>query len=107
MAEPLVTNGRLQHLPQGANLIMESAARWLFAGLGSRHPVDAVVLDRPGVDLGKAHLAEEGDQVEPQADTVALDPFLATLTFCNDGVFLLELLGGFREGGFGLKDAHS
>lgn len=33
---------------------------------------------------------------------MALDPFGAALTFSDDGIFLLELLGGFRQGLLGL-----
>ena len=64
----------------------------------------AVILNRTGIDFREPHLAEEGHQMEPQTDAVSLDPFGAAFPLGDGRIFLLELLGGFREGGFGLQN---
>jgi len=100
MAEPFVANGSLENLPEGSDLIMQGATGRHPAGSGRGNPVDPVILNCPGVDVGKAHLAEERDEMQPETDTVPLNPFRTALALRDDPIFLPELLGGFRERGF-------
>ncbi|WP_269245748.1 hypothetical protein [Rhizobium sp. AG207R] len=96
---------RFQDLAQRADFVVKRAASRRLASHRSRDPVHAVVLNGPGIDLGKPHLAEERDEVQPQADTVALDPFGASLAFGDHTIFLLKLLGSLGEGGLRFQDA--
>ena len=54
--------------------------------------MDAVLLDFSRRDLGDAEVAEEGDQVQPKADSVTFDPARAALALGDDLVFFHELL---------------
>nr|WP_286169035.1 hypothetical protein [Rhizobium sp. NFACC06-2] len=99
MAEPLVANGGfLQDLPECPDLVVKRAARRRLASRGRADAMHPVVLNGSGVDLGKSHLAEERNQVKPQADAVPFNPLGAALTFGDNGVFLLELLSSLGKG---------
>lgn len=78
---------------------MKRAARGNLACRGCANAVNAVILNGAGRNLGELHLAEERDQ----ADAVPFNPFRAELTFRDDGIFLLELLGGLGKGLFGFQ----
>ncbi|MEP7454227.1 hypothetical protein [Phyllobacterium sp. SB3] len=67
--------------------------------------MNAIILNRSRIDLGKPHLAEEGHQMKPQADAVPFHPFGATLAFRDNGVLLLELLGGLSKCLFGFEQS--
>jgi hypothetical protein len=84
---------------------MKRATGRSFARRGRANAVNAVILNRSGRDLREAHLAEERDQVEPQANAVTLHPFGAALAFRDNGIFLLELLGCLGKGLFGFYQA--
>ncbi len=130
--EPAMTDGGLQHLPQGHDFVVKGAAcrGAVFRGIdydggdlavgggacrlpvrrqladrrrgGSMHPI---LLHLAGRDLGNAHLAEEGAEMEAKADFVAFDPPGAALPFGDDLVFLEELIGRLIEVFLGAEEA--
>ncbi len=61
VVEPAMTDGRLQHLSDRHDLIVNGAARRRLAGRERLDAMDAIFLELAGCDLGKAEIAEEGE----------------------------------------------
>ena len=62
--------------------------------------MNAVLLYLAGCDLGKSHVAKEGQQMKPEASAVAFNVLGITLALGDDLVFALELGSSFAKGFF-------
>src|SRR5665213_1463969 len=97
-----MAHGGFERLPENNDFLMHGApGRWLSVFLHRfLVAMNAVLLHLARRDLGKSHVAGEGNQVNPEARAVALNVLGITLALGDDLVFALELHGGFAESFF-------
>ena len=107
--QPAVTDGGLEHQPQGHDLVVQSAAGRrlvlrLVLAFGCRvgivvrgHSVNPVFLHLAGSDVVQGKGAEERYEVDTQPHRVAFGPLFAALAFGDDPILFQKLLGGLAE----------
>ncbi len=61
VVEPAMTDGRLKHLSDCHDLIVDGAAGRRFAGRARLDAMDPIFLEPAGCDLGQAEIAEKGE----------------------------------------------
>src|ERR1017187_3076953 len=100
--QPSVAHSGFEGLPQNNDFLMHGAPGRRLSVFLHRFLVamNAVLLYLAGRDLGKSHVAKEGQEMKPEASAVAFNVLGITLAFGDDLVFALELHSGFAKGFF-------
>src|SRR5581483_6016937 len=98
--QPSVPHSGFEGLPQNNDFLVHRIPGRGLALLLDRLlvAVNPVFLYLAGRDLRKAHVAEEGQQVQIEPRGVALDVLGVALAFGDDLILALELRGGLAEG---------
>jgi hypothetical protein len=97
-----VAHGGFERLPENNDFLMHGVPGRRLSVFLHRFLVamNAVLLNLAGRDLGKSHVAKEGQQMKTEAGAVSFDVYWTSLAFGDDLVFALELRSGFAEGFF-------
>src|SRR5438034_94342 len=97
-----MAHGGFEGLPENNDFLMHGTPGRRFSMFLHRFLVamNAVLLYLAGRDLGESHVAEEGNQMKPEARAVAFNVLGITLALGDDLVFALELHSGFAKGFF-------
>ena len=74
MSKPAVTDGGLEHLPNGYNLIVERTSRRRFTSPGSRDAMHPVLLHSASSDVSESKFAKEREEMKAKTNFVALNP---------------------------------